>query len=88
MIAKAMHDGLVFAIIMCAGLWLARWGWRRAVELKKPRAHQVWCTACCVLCTLMCATSTIDDVRYWLALIGFIAGFVALTMSADVRYRK
>jgi len=36
----------------------------------------------------MCATSTIDDVRYWLALIGFIAGFVALTMSADVRYRK
>lgn len=87
-VAQAAQHGLVFAIILTSGLAMARWGWHRAVALHKPRAHQLWCTTWVVVCTLVCATHTISDAVWWLGLIGFVAGMAALTMSADVRYRK
>lgn len=87
-VAQAAHQGLVFAIITLSGLAMARWGWRRAVYLRKPRAHQVWCTFCVVMSTLECATHTIVDVGWWFGLAGFVTGMAALTMSADVRYRR
>jgi hypothetical protein len=88
MIAEAMHQGLVFAIIVCSGLWLLRFVWRRAVNNRKPRGLQIWQAAIVGVCTLECATHAIDDWHWWFALTGFIAGIAALAMSADKRYTK